>query len=217
MAVRILLAEDHQIVREGLRAMINEQDGFEVVAEAPDGLEAIRLVGEKQPDLVVMDLSMPKCNGIVATRKIVADYPGVKVLALSMHADSAYLAEALDAGASGFLVKHGGFSELVTAIQAVIEGRMYLSPHIAAAVVEGFLVQLDRSKEPDHVALTPTEQKVLQLLAEGKASKEIASVLNIEATTVDSHRRQLKKKLNVNSIASLVKYAISKGLTSLDG
>jgi DNA-binding NarL/FixJ family response regulator len=216
MSIRVLLADDHQIVRDGLRALIQSQIGFEVVAEAQEGREAVRLAVELAPDVVVMDIAMPDLNGIEATRQIRQRLPAVKVIALSAHADTRMASGMLGAGASGFVPKDAAFEELAVAIQTVLADKVYLSPRIAGTVVE----QLTRGPRPGDgvaAALTPREREVLQLMAEGKTTKEIAAVLGVSVKTVETHRRQMMEKLELYSVPELTKYAVREGLTSLEG
>ena len=213
MSIRILLADDHQILREGLAAILEQQEGFAVAGQAADGRTAVRLAQELKPDLVIMDIGLPELNGIEATRRIVAEVPGVKVIALSMHADRHFVKGMLTAGASGYLLKYSASQELLRAIDAVMAGRVYLSPDIAGIVVEDF-----KAASPDSSAfavLTPKEREVLQLFAEGKITRQIAETLGVSVKTVEAYRRQIMEKLKCESFADLVKYAIREGLTSL--
>ena len=215
--MRILLADDHRIVRQGLRSLLEAEADFEVVAEAENGRQAIEMAEELAPDVVVMDVGMPEMNGVEATRRVVVNNPQVKVVALSMHSDRRFVAEMLKAGAAGYLLKDGAFEELVGAIRTVAAGRTYLSPRIADVVVEGYLRNQAAPSEPTAYAkLSPREREVLQLLAEGKATKEAAAALHLSVKTVETHRRQIMEKLNLYSVAELTKYAIREGLTSLE-
>jgi len=212
--VRLLLCDDHRMMRDGLRAIL-EKEGLEVVGEASNGHDVIELARRLRPDIVVMDISMPDLNGIDATRALVGELRGIKVIGLSMNADQRYVMAMFKAGAAGYLLKNGASEELIRAVRAVATDLTYVSPSIAAAVV-------DRAVAPPLVtatvrkALSPREREVLQLLAEGNASKEIASRLNLSVATVESHRRQIVEKLDIHSIAQLTKYAIREGLTSTD-
>lgn len=210
MSIRVLLADDHKIVREGLRSLLEKQHGIEVIAEAENGRTAVRLARKLSPDVVVMDIAMPDLNGIGATFQIIAESPGVKVIALSMHSDRRFVARMFKAGASGYLLKDCAFEELDRAINAVVANQIYLSPGIAGVVVEDFVSHL-----PD-TDLTPRECEVLQLLAEGNGTKQIASRLHVSVKTIEAHRRQIMEKLGIHSIAELTKYAIREGLTSLE-
>jgi DNA-binding NarL/FixJ family response regulator len=216
--MRILLADDHQIVLEGLRSLLQQNEEMEVVAEAKDGRSAVQLARELQPDVVVMDVGMPGLNGIEATRQITSREPDAKVVALSMHSDRRFMGEMLKAGAKGYLLKDGAFEELATAIRSVMSNKVYLSPRIADVVVDDY-VRRTPSQGSDTSAfakLTPREREVLQLMAEGRATKEIAMDLKVSIKTVETHRRQIMEKLNIHSVAELTKYAIREGLTSLD-
>lgn len=212
--MRLLLCDDHRMMRDGLRAIL-EKEGLEVVGEASNGHDVIELARRLRPDIVVMDISMPDLNGIDATRALVGELRGIKVIGLSMNADQRYVMAMFKAGAAGYLLKNGASDELIRAVRAVAADLTYVSPSIAAAVV-------DRAVAPPLVtatarkALSPREREVLQLLAEGNASKEIASRLNLSVATVESHRRQIVEKLDIHSIAQLTKYAIREGLTSTD-
>jgi DNA-binding NarL/FixJ family response regulator len=219
MGTRILLADDHRIMREGLKSMLREEPDMSVAGEAENGRQAIEMAEELAPDIVVMDIGMPDLNGIEATRRIVADTAGVKVIALSMHSDRRFVAEVLKAGASGYVLKDGAFEELAVAIRTVMAGQTFLSPRIADVVVEDYLRGMNRGTgmAPGvFAALTPREREVLQLLAEGKATKEAAACLHVSVKTVETHRRQIMSKLDIYSVAELTKYAIREGLTSLE-
>ncbi len=216
MATRILLADDHQIVVDGLRTLIACQDNMEVVAEANNGRTAVDLAGKVRPDVAVLDINMPDLNGIEATRQIVCSHPQVKVIALSMHSDRRMVGEMLKAGASGYLLKDCAFEELSRAIKLVMSQQTYLSPAIADVVVEDYVRQLAQSGRTAFCTLTNREREVLQLLAEGKTTKEIAAILHVSVKTVETHRQQIMERLEIHSIAELTKYAIREGLTSLD-
>lgn len=216
MSIRILLADDHEVVREGLRALLANERDLEVVGEAENGRTAVRLARELMPDVVIMDVTMPGLNGIEATRQITSLGPSVNVLALSMHSDSRFVAQMLIAGASGYLPKGCSFAELCEAIQAVASNQTYLSPKIAGAVVRDYVRRSFASRSSALTVLTQREREVLQLLAEGKTSKRVASLLGISPKTVSTHRRHVMKKLGIDSLAGLVKYAIHEGLTSLE-
>jgi len=216
MNIRILLADDHKIVYDCLRPLLNHQPGMEVVAEAENGRMAVRLAQKLNPDVVIMDITMPDLNGMEATRQIIAQCPGVKIIVLSMHSDRRYVTGILNAGASGYLTKSCSFEELVRAIRIVITNKKYLSPEISGIVIEESLVQSSTAKPSVCSILTMREREVLQLLAEGKTVKQIASQLYLSIKTVHTHRQQIMKKLNIHSIAELTKYAIQEGLTSLN-
>jgi DNA-binding NarL/FixJ family response regulator len=219
MPMKILLADDHQIVREGLKSLLQQHDDMEVVAEASDGRSAVQLAQELRPDVVVMDVGMPGLNGIEATRQITNREPDARVVALSMHSDRRFMGEMLKAGAKGYLLKDGAFEELATAIRSVIANKVYLSPRIADVVVDDYVRRTPGQAAGDTSAfakLTPREREVLQLMAEGRATKEIAMDLKVSIKTVETHRRQIMEKLQIHSVAELTKYAIREGLTSLD-
>lgn len=216
MSIRILLADDHKITRQGLRSLLEKQDDMEVVAEAENGRIAFRLVDELLPDVVIMDVTMPDLNGVEATHQIVTKYPDVKVIALSMHSDSLFVTEMLRSGAAGYLLKDCAFEELTRAIRAVMDDKTYLSPSISGVVVEDYLHRLSKSHFSRSEVLTDREREVLQLMAEGKSTKQIALKLHISVKTVETHRRQIMNKLDIHTIAELTKYAVRKGITSLD-
>jgi len=213
MEVRILIADDHKIVREAIGSLLNNELGMEVVGQAEDGRTAVQLARELQPSVVVMDIEMPNLNGIEAARQIVHELPGVKVIALSERSDRSSVHEMLKAGASGYVLKQCAFQELVSAIRNVVSNQTYLSPQISGIVVEGYVHRLTEHGSSAYSILTPREREVLQLIAEGKSTKAIAKELYVSAKTIEWHRSQLMKKLRVQSVAELVKYAISEGLT----
>ena len=215
MSVRIILAEDHRITREGLVNLLQERPDMEVVGEAENGREAVRLAKELSPDLVIMDVTMPDLNGIDATRIITSGSNNTKVIALSMYSDKQFVQGMIQAGASGYLLKDCAFEELVSAIKAVIQGDTYLSPGIAGIVVQDYLTKLTTDRSSADTVLTNREREVLQLIAEGNSTKEIAARLTVSVKTVETHRRQIMEKLGIFSIAELTKYAIREGLTSL--
>jgi DNA-binding NarL/FixJ family response regulator len=230
--MKVLLADDHRIVREGLRSLLEAQDDMQVVGEADNGRLALEMAAEHEPDVVVMDVAMPQLNGIEATRRLMNDQPDTKVVALSMHSDRRYVSEALKAGAAAYLLKDGAFDELVSAIRAVVANKVYLSPRVAGVVVDDYVRRLpgDRSDGRGNGGaseaggdfsnafqkLTAREREVLQLMAEGFATKEIATRLHVSVKTVETHRRQLMEKLQLYSVAEVTKYAIREGLTSLE-
>jgi len=216
MSVKIILADDHRIMREGLHALLDKQSGMEVIAEAEDGRTTVELVHELKPDVVVIDISMPDLNGIDATRQIISASPHIKVIALSMHSDRKFVREMLAAGASGYLLKDSAFEELGAALAAVINNQTYLSPKIADTVVRDYLGKIDTTESKTSPSLTHREREVLQLLAEGRTTKEIASKLCVSVKTIETHRKQIMDKVGINSVAELTKYAIREGLTSLE-
>ncbi|MCD6417742.1 response regulator transcription factor [bacterium] len=216
MSIRIVLVDDHKLFREGLKSLLANQKNIEVVGQANSGLEAMEIVQELLPDLVVMDIGMKNVNGIQATRQLKTISPDIKVLALSMHSNEKYVAEMLRAGASGYLVKDCAYEELVNAINTIMSGRVYLSPEIAGAFVKDFLFGSSEETPSIFSILTPRECEVLQLIAEGKTNKEIADELGVSIKTIDTHRQQIMKKLDIHNVAELTRYAIKMGLTPLD-
>jgi DNA-binding NarL/FixJ family response regulator len=215
--IRLLIADDHQLMREGLKSLLAGEEGMSVVGEAEDGHSTVAMVRKTAPNVVIMDVAMPDLNGIEATRKIVAASPHVKVIALSGHANQQFLREMLSAGASGYLLKSTAYEELARAIREVMNGRKYLSPEVARGVVDAY-VQLARpqSAHPAFVVLTDREREVLQMLAEGRTTKEVADALGVSIKTTETHRRNIMEKLGIHSVAELTKYAIREGLTSVD-
>ena len=213
--IKILLADDHKVMRDGLRLLLEDQADMCVVGEADHGRQAIDLVGELAVDVVVMDVAMPELNGIEATRQIVANYPHVKVVALSMYNDQRVLSEMLKQGASGFVVKGSATADLITAIHRVCAGKTYLSPDIERSVGPDFVGWIRGAEVKGHVILTNREAEVLQLVAEGGATKSIGLRLDISAKTVDTHRQNIMRKLNLRTVAELTKYAVREGITSL--
>jgi two-component system response regulator NreC len=216
MSIRILLADDHQMVRQGLRALVCNQPDLEVVGEAGDGRATVALAQELAPDVVIMDIGMPDLNGIDATRQILARIPKTKVIALSMHSNSRFVAGMLQAGAFAYLLKDSAFEELVRAIQTVMANQIYLSPGISGVVVRDFLDAQGDSAAGAAPVLSNREREVLQLISEGWSTKEIASRLHLSVKTVETHRQRLMSRLHVRSVAELTKYAILAGLTSLE-
>jgi DNA-binding NarL/FixJ family response regulator len=207
VANRILLADDHAIVRQGLKALL-EREGFAVVAEADDGQAAVRLARERCPDVAVLDFSMPILNGLDAALEILRACPRAKAILLTMHTDDHYVLSALQAGVKGYVVKTQASSDLVRAIHEVLRGMMYLSPGISEAVVQAYLAKAEIPRDP----LTSREREVLQLVAEGKSTKEVAGLLGISFKTAESHRTRILKKLDLHETAGLVRYAVRRGL-----
>ena len=215
MSIRVLLADDHTLLREGLHALIEEQPDMTVIAEAEDGRATVQLAAKLRPDIIVMDISMPGMNGMEATRQILSKDPGVKVLALSMHTDRRFIVEMLGAGASGYLLKDCAFEELISAIHALADQRTYLSPKISDVVVKDYSCRSSKSNMSALSVLSPRECEVLQLLAEGKSTREIASILHVGMKTVQTYSQQIMEKLDIHTIAGLTKFAVREGLTSL--
>ena len=215
--IRLLLADDHAVVRSGLRMLLEAQPDMTIIGEAETGQEAIRRVAELSPDVVLMDIEMPGMNGIEATRRIKAEAPGAAVLALTMYEDDQYFFEMLRAGASGYVPKRAAPDELVSAIRAVSRGEVFLYPSLAGRLVQDYLRRGPAGEEePPGDELTPREQEVLTLIAEGLSNNEIADRLVISAKTVDRHRENIMRKLNLHNRVDLVKYALRKGLIGLE-
>jgi len=216
MSIRMLLVDDHRMMREGLRALLQGVTDIEIVGQAADGREALDLVRTLSPDIVVMDVGMPELNGVEATRRIRAEYPDVKVIALSTHTDKRYVHHMLEAGARGYVLKIAAYDELLRAVRAVSLGRTYLSPEVAGSVVERSTSPHDGSAVSAYSSLGSREREVLQLVAEGKTSSETAKEMHISTKTVETHRRNIVQKLGLHGTAELTKYAVREGLTSLD-
>jgi len=216
MSIRILLADDHKIVRDGLRTLIGKEAGMEVIGEAENGRKALKMAEKIRPNVVIIDVTMPDMNGIEATRKMVTEIPGVKVIALSMHSDRRFVLGMLEAGASGYLMKDCAFDELAKAVRSVSTGQTYLSPSIADVLVKGYLDRVNEKLSVARSPLTEREREILQLLAEGRSSKEIAAHIGVSVKTVETHRRNMMQKLNMRSVAELTKYAIREGLISVE-
>ncbi|MCX7965157.1 MAG: response regulator transcription factor [Syntrophorhabdaceae bacterium] len=214
--IKLILADDHKIVRDGLKALLEKQPDIKVIAEAADGITTVKLAKKLLPDVIIMDIGMKDLNGIDATKKIMEETKGIKVIALSMHSDKRFVIEMLKAGASGYLLKDSAFEELTIAINTVMSGQPYLSPKITDVVLKEYIHSMPKSEPSAFSTLTSREREVLQLIAEGKSTKEIASLLNISIKTVETHRQQIMEKLNIRSVAQLTKYAIREGLTSLE-
>jgi len=216
MHIRVLLADDHKIMREGLRSLLAKEEEIEVVSEAENGRQTLELVRQVKPDVVVMDISMPDLNGIEATQRIVSHEPAPKVLALSMHSDKRFVTQMLLAGASGYLLKDCALEELAFAIRTVAAHKIYLSPAIAGVVTEELVHPMTSTDSGVCSPLTFREREVLQLLAEGHGTKEIAGMIDVSVKTVEAHRQNVMAKLNLHSVAELTKYAVREGLTSLE-
>jgi RNA polymerase sigma factor (sigma-70 family) len=211
MSIRVLLADDHGVVRKGLRFLLERQPDMEIVGEAADGREAVRLAEAENPDIVIMDIAMPLLNGIEATAQIVKRNPAIAVIILSVHSDEDYLLSSLNAGAKGYLLKDSAEVDLVRAIEAVRKGTPFFSPEIAKTMLEDYMRFLQqRNLQDSYDLLTEREKEVLQLLAEGKSNKEVASILDVSVYTVDSHRTHLMQKLNLHNTAEIVLYAVRK-------
>jgi DNA-binding NarL/FixJ family response regulator len=216
MTIRVLLADDHKIVREGLRSLLEKEPDIDVIAMADNGRTGLQLAGELRPDVAVIDIAMPEMNGIEAIRRISNENPGIKILALSMHSARRFVVEALSAGAKGYILKDCASEELVRAIRTVAVNETYLSPKIAGVIVRDYMKRLPESQSSDNSLLSNREREVLQLVAEGHCTKEIAFALDVSVKTVETHRQQIMKKLNLHSVAELTRYAIREGITPLD-
>ncbi len=216
MSIKVMLADDHGIIRQGVRLLLEQEPDIEVVGEAEDGRKALALVQELLADIVIMDITMPNLNGIDATRKIVSQFPKVKVIALSIHSGRHFVADMLKAGASGYLLKECLADELLRAIRTVANGGIYLSPGAAGAVVDDYVKRLMTVTNSWMAMLTDREREVLQLIAEGKAIKQIALELHVSNKAIEAARRKIMEKLDIHSVAELTKYAIREGLTSVE-
>jgi DNA-binding NarL/FixJ family response regulator len=214
--IRILLADDHALVRAGIRALVQNIEGVEVVAEAVDGREALTAIKKHQPDLVLMDISMAGLNGLEAASRVARDFPTVRVIILSAHANEEYVCQALRAGASGYLLKDAGTSELDLAIKAVARGETYLSPGVSKHVIADYLRRTGGESGALEL-LTPRQREILQLIAEGQTTKQIANTLHISVKTVETHRAQLMERLDIHDVAGLVRFAVRMGLVKTDG
>lgn len=216
MGHRILLVEGHAIIRELLRMVLEDMDDVSEVLECGDGHEAVRLAARHQPDLVVTEVSLPGLNGVDTTSRIVSDHPSVKVMALTMYLTRTMVTRMLSAGATGYVAKGSSTAEMREAVRTVLSGRTYLSPQAAELVVDGFLGRFERRHSEAYELLSGREREVLQLLAEGRSTKEIADLLHISVSTVETHRRQIKRKLSIDNVADLIKFALREGLTTLE-
>ena len=214
-AIRILLADDHVIMRSGLRLLLERQPNLQVVGEAADGQEAVRLAAAEKPEVVIMDIAMPHLNGVEATRQIVTRDPETAVVILSMHSDESYVLRSLKAGARAYLLKDSAEADLIAAIHAIGEGKSFFSPGVRRILKEDYMHQLAKlGVEDTYELLTPREREVLQLVAEGKSNKEVANLLNLSLYTVETHRTHILQKLNLHSVPELILYAVRKGIIS---
>ncbi len=215
--IKVLLVDDHTIVRKGLRALLDAEPDIEVIGEAETGREALQQAHELLPDIVLMDISMPDMNGAEATRQIRHRLPSAKILVLSMHADEEFVFQLLRAGASGYLIKKTAPEELILAIKTVFQGHSFLSPAISNTVIDAYVRRADEMTAEDHYEiLTEREREILQLVAEGRTSREISELLHITTRTVETHRANLMAKLDIHTVAELTKYAIRRGIIALD-
>lgn len=213
--IRIILADDHSVMRQGLRLILERQKDFEVVGEASDGRDAVALAESLKPDIAVLDITMPNLNGIEAARQITAKNNGTSVIVLSMHADEAFVLRALKAGARGYLLKESVDSDLISAVRLVSDGKSFFSPTVSRMLVQDYVRQLqDRDIEDSHELLTGRERELLQLIAEGKSNKDVASMLNLSVYTVETHRSNILAKLNLHTVPELILYAVRKGVIS---
>jgi DNA-binding NarL/FixJ family response regulator len=213
--IRIVLADDHTVMRAGIRLVLERQPDLHVVGEASDGREAVNAVERVHPDVVVMDIAMPNLNGIEATRQIVANGAAVSIVVLSMHSDEEYVLRALKAGARGYLLKESAEADLIAAVRAVIGGKSFFSPAVSRLLVEDYVRQLqDRDIEDSYELLTTREREILQLVAEGKSNKDVANLLNLSVYTVETHRSNIMEKLNLHGMPELILYAVRKGVIS---
>lgn len=212
-SLRIVLCEDHTLVRAGISALLGSFADVEVVGEAGDGRKGIALVKEQKPDVVLMDIAMPGLNGLQATARIEKDFPAVKVIVLSMYSNEEYVLQALRAGASGYLLKEAATSELRNALDTVLRGDTYLSPAISKSVLDGYLGRVETAKDPLD-KLTPRQREILQLMVEGNSTRKIAEILHVSAKTVETHRAQLQERLEIYDVPGLVRFAIRVGLIS---
>ena len=215
MKRRIMIVDDHKIVREGLRSLIEEDGNYQVVGEAGNGREALKRAKELMPDIVIMDVAMSEMNGIEATRQLIAAMPDIRVLALSMYSDSRYVKQMLEAGALGYLVKENAFEEILTALGSLAAGRLYVSPQASGSILQD-IAHGQMAGNAAESPLTARERETLQLIAEGKSTVEIAELLFVSVKTVETHRKKIMDKLELRSVAELTKYAIREGITSID-
>jgi DNA-binding NarL/FixJ family response regulator len=216
MSIKILLVDDHEIVRYGLRCLIEEQSDMEVVGEAENGRHAINLARQLKPEIVIMDISMPDMNGFEATRQIRREIPTTKIIVLSMHHRKQFVIDMLNAGVSGYLLKTKVHEDLIRAIKAAVANEVYLSSKVTSMMARDYVSNLSASDRLAHTVLTPREREVLQLISEGKSTKESALHLHVSIKTIESTRRQIMQKLDIDNVAELTKYAISEGITSID-
>jgi two-component system, NarL family, response regulator NreC len=211
--IRILLADDHTIIRSGLRLLLEQQPDFKVVAEAADGREAVELVSKEHPEVAILDIGMPQLNGIEATQQIVSREPRTNVVILSMHSDEGYVLRALKAGARAYILKNSADADLIRAVRSVSEGKSFFSPVISKMLLEDYIRQIrDKEVEDSYDLLTPREREILQLLAEGKSNKEVAKILKLSLYTVETHRGNILEKLNLHGVPELILYAVRKGI-----
>lgn len=214
MITRVLLADDHAMIRHAISSSISRREDIEVVGQCCDGLMAVKLAAELVPDIILMDISMPYLNGFEATREILRNHPQIKIIALSMHSSKQFVTEMLKAGACGYLLKDCEFDELINAISVVASGRTYLSPSISSVIIDSFVTPQSKDSSTAFSRLSQRERQILQLLAEGNSTKQIANLLFVSPKTVEAHRLNLMNKLSIGNMAQLTKYAIQEGLTN---
>ncbi len=216
MSHTILIADDHQVLRSGLRVLFEKQDDMKVVAEASNGREAIELANQWVPDVALIDISMPDLNGVEASKRMLHDNPDIKIIALSMHKGAEFVEKMFLAGACGYLVKHGDFDEVIKAVRDVLDGDYYLSEQIENVSISNIFEQNRGQKKSGRSILTPREREILQLIAESKNTKQISQICNISVKTVETHRMHIMKKLGIDNLPGLTKYAIREGITTLE-
>jgi len=213
--IRIVLVDDHKLMRSGLRVLLEQQSDFAVVGEASDGREAVALVDAQKPDVLVMDIGMPNLNGIEAAAQITQAHPEMSIVMLSMHSDESYVLRALKAGAKGYLLKDSAETDLIRAVRSVAESKSFFSPAVSKVLLDDYVRKLKRSGTEDpYDLLTPREREVLQLVAEGKSNKDVANLLNLSVYTVETHRSNIMEKLNLHGVPELILYAVRKGIIS---
>ena len=214
--IKVLVADDHTILRQGIKALLDNQEGIEVIGEAKDGREALAIIEETLPDVILMDIAMPGLNGLEATRRIKKKFPRMKVLVLTMYTNEEYIFQILNAGANGYLVKETAFQDLISAIKAVYKNEAFMSPSISKKVINSYIKKAQDDEEKTCEILTTREREILQLIAEGNSSKKIAELLFISPKTVETHRTHIMDKLNIHNRTGLIKYAIRKGMVDVD-
>lgn len=214
--IRIVLVDDHKVLRHGLSQALKGEEDMEIIGQAENGYEAVKLAHDLVPDVMMMDIAMPELNGIEATRQILKTHPQIKIITLSMHSNKKFIHEMFKAGASGYLLKDCEYSELINAIRVVMQNKTYLSPSITGVIIENYMMQGPEEKQNAFAILSDREREVLQLIAEGKTTKQIARMLHVSPKTVEGHRTRIMHKLDIDSIANLTKYAIREGLTSAE-
>jgi len=214
--IKVLVADDHTILRQGIKALLDNQEGIEVIGEAKDGREALAIIEETLPDVILMDIAMPGLNGLEATRRIKKKFPRMKVLVLTMYTNEEYIFQILNAGANGYLVKETAFQDLISAIKAVYKNEAFMSPSISKKVINSYIKKAQDDEEKTCEILTTREREILQLIAEGHSSKKIAELLFISPKTVETHRTHIMDKLNIHNRTGLIKYAIRKGMVDVD-